>query len=70
MTNCPGADNTVNKAEAADKASVTLSGTVSGDAKVGDAITLTRGAGTNLKTTRMYVARGTLWCSSQNKTDK
>ncbi|MFU7507285.1 hypothetical protein ACA544_19860, partial [Vibrio cholerae] len=34
-----GGDNTVNKAEADDKASVTLSGTVSGDAKVGDDIT-------------------------------
>ncbi|EGQ8014318.1 hypothetical protein HFM15_002611, partial [Vibrio cholerae] len=35
-----GGDNTVNKAEADDKASVTLSGTVRGDAKVGDDITL------------------------------
>uniref|UniRef100_UPI00053C30F2 Ig-like domain-containing protein n=1 Tax=Vibrio cholerae TaxID=666 RepID=UPI00053C30F2 len=34
-----GGDNTVNKAEADDKASVTLSGTVRGDAKVGDDIT-------------------------------
>ncbi|MFU7507655.1 hypothetical protein ACA545_02165 [Vibrio cholerae] len=33
-----GGDNTVNKAEADDKASVTLRGTDSGDAKVGDTI--------------------------------
>ncbi|PKQ51621.1 hypothetical protein CR151_20025, partial [Vibrio cholerae] len=45
-----GDDNTVNKAEADDKASVTLSGTVSGDAKVGDTITLTLGDKSTLTT--------------------
>ncbi|EKL21052.1 hypothetical protein VCHC61A2_2433 [Vibrio cholerae HC-61A2] len=45
-----GDDNTVNKAEADDKASVTLSGTVRGDAKVGDNITLTLGDGSKLET--------------------
>ncbi|MDV2344579.1 hypothetical protein, partial [Vibrio cholerae] len=45
-----GDDNTVNKAEAGDKASVTLSGTVSGDAKVGDTITLTLGDKSTLTT--------------------
>ncbi|EOX1813863.1 Ig-like domain-containing protein, partial [Vibrio cholerae] len=43
-----GSDNTVNKAEADDKVSVTLSGTVSGDAKVNDTITLTLGDGSKL----------------------
>ncbi|MDM5095621.1 hypothetical protein, partial [Aeromonas rivipollensis] len=33
-----GGDNVVNQAEADDKASVTLSGTVSGDAKVDDTV--------------------------------
>ncbi|MFU7508862.1 hypothetical protein ACA545_08725 [Vibrio cholerae] len=45
-----GGDNTVNKAEADDKARFTLSGTVSGDAKVGDTITLTLGDGSKLET--------------------
>ncbi|EOW9373959.1 Ig-like domain-containing protein, partial [Vibrio cholerae] len=45
-----GGDNTVNKAEADDKASVTLSGTVRGDAKVGDDITLALGDGSKLET--------------------
>ncbi|MCE9850532.1 hypothetical protein LZ626_20925, partial [Aeromonas allosaccharophila] len=45
-----GGDNVVNQAEADDKASVTLSGTVSGDAKVGDTVTLTLGDGSKLTT--------------------
>ncbi|WP_416201591.1 hypothetical protein [Vibrio cholerae] len=53
-----GDDNTVNKAEADDKASVTLSGTVSGDAKVGDTITLTLGDKSTLTTQAVDFARG------------
>ncbi|HDY8051671.1 TPA: Ig-like domain-containing protein, partial [Vibrio vulnificus] len=65
-----GDDNTVNKAEADDKASVTLSGTVSGDAKVGDTITLTLGDGSKLETKVVDLGGGKLGFSTSTTTDK
>ncbi|HBK7259680.1 TPA: Ig-like domain-containing protein, partial [Vibrio cholerae] len=73
-----GDDNTVNKAEADGKASVTLSGTVSGDAKVGDAITLTLGDaitltlgdGSKLETKVVDLGNGQLGFSTSTTADK
>ncbi|MGL5375737.1 MAG: retention module-containing protein, partial [Aeromonas veronii] len=65
-----GDDNTVNKAEADDKASVTLSGTVSGDAKVGDTITLTLGDGSKLTTQVVVLGNGQLGFSTSTTADK
>ncbi|MDV2326647.1 hypothetical protein, partial [Vibrio cholerae] len=71
-------DNTVNKAEADDKASVTLSGTVRGDAKVGDDITLTLGDditltlgdGSKLETKVVDLGGGKLGFSTSTTADK
>ncbi|WP_434060508.1 Ig-like domain-containing protein [Vibrio cholerae] len=65
-----GGDNTVNKAEADDKASVTLSGTVRGDAKVGDTITLTLGDGSKLETKVVDLGNGQLGFSTSTTADK
>ena len=65
-----GGDNTVNKAEADDKASVTLSGTVSGDAKVGDTVTLTVGDGSKLTTQVVVLGNGQLGFSTSTTADK
>ncbi|MEB5555631.1 Ig-like domain-containing protein, partial [Vibrio cholerae] len=65
-----GGDNTVNKAEADDKASVTLSGTVSGDAKVGDTITLTLGDKSTLTTQVVDLGNGQLGFSTSTTADK
>ncbi|MCD1191791.1 Ig-like domain-containing protein [Vibrio cholerae] len=65
-----GGDNTVNKAEADDKASVTLSGTVSGDAKVGDTITLTLGDKSTLTTQVVDLGGGKLGFSTSTTADK
>ncbi|WP_429070371.1 retention module-containing protein, partial [Aeromonas veronii] len=65
-----GDDNTVNKAEADDKASVTLNGTVSGDAKVGDTITLTLGDGSKLTTQVVVLGNGQLGFSTSTTADK
>ncbi|MCQ4055972.1 retention module-containing protein, partial [Aeromonas sp. SG16] len=65
-----GSDNTVNKAEADDKASVTLSGTVSGDAKVGDTVTLTLGDGSKLTTQVVVLGNGQLGFSTSTTADK
>ncbi len=65
-----GGDNTVNKAEADDKASVTLSGTVSGDAKVGDTITLTQGDKSTLTTQVVDLGGGKLGFSTSTTADK
>ncbi|EOW9375146.1 Ig-like domain-containing protein, partial [Vibrio cholerae] len=65
-----GDDNTVNKAEADDKASVTLSGTVRGDAKVGDDITLTLGDGSKLETKVVDLGNGQLGFSTSITADK
>ncbi|WWM74333.1 Ig-like domain-containing protein [Vibrio cholerae] len=65
-----GSDNTVNKAEADDKVSVTLSGTVSGDAKVNDTITLTLGDGSKLETKVAELGNGQLGFSTSTTADK
>uniref|UniRef100_UPI00129B080D Ig-like domain-containing protein n=1 Tax=Vibrio cholerae TaxID=666 RepID=UPI00129B080D len=65
-----GDDNTVNKAEADDKASVTLSGTVRGDAKVGDDITLTLGDDSKLETKVVDLGGGKLGFSTSTTADK
>ncbi|EOX3438424.1 Ig-like domain-containing protein, partial [Vibrio cholerae] len=65
-----GGDNTVNKAEADDKASVTLSGTVRGDAKVGDTITLTLGDKSTLTTQVVDLGGGKLGFSTSTTADK
>ncbi|EKF9756043.1 Ig-like domain-containing protein, partial [Vibrio cholerae] len=65
-----GGDNNVNKAEADDKASVTLSGTVSGDAKVGDTITLTLGDKSTLTTQVVDLGNGQLGFSTSTTADK
>ncbi|EJL6427399.1 Ig-like domain-containing protein, partial [Vibrio cholerae] len=65
-----GGDNTVNKAEADDKASVTLSGTVRGDAKVGDDITLALGDGSKLETKVVDLGNGQLGFSTSTTADK
>ncbi|WP_429110408.1 retention module-containing protein, partial [Aeromonas veronii] len=65
-----GGDNTVNKAEADDKASVSLSGTVSGGAKVGDTVTLTLGDGSKLTTQVVVLGNGQLGFSTSTTADK
>uniref|UniRef100_UPI001F25415D Ig-like domain-containing protein n=1 Tax=Vibrio paracholerae TaxID=650003 RepID=UPI001F25415D len=65
-----GGDNTVNKAEADDKASVTLSGTVSGDAKVDDTVILTLGDGSKLTTEVIDLGNGQLGFSTSTTADK
>ncbi|MFQ1881135.1 retention module-containing protein, partial [Aeromonas veronii] len=65
-----GGDNIVNKAEADDKASVTLSGTVSGDAKVDDTVILTLGDGSKLETKVVDLGNGQLGFSTSTTADK
>ncbi|MEH8199234.1 retention module-containing protein, partial [Aeromonas allosaccharophila] len=65
-----GGDNVVNQAEADDKASVTLSGTVSGDAKVGDTVTLTLGDGSKLTTQVVVLGNGQRGFSTSTTADK
>ncbi|NAO56695.1 Ig-like domain-containing protein, partial [Vibrio cholerae] len=65
-----GSDNTVNKAEADDKVSVTLSGTVSGDAKVNDTVILTLGDGSKLETKVVELGNGQLGFSSSTTADR
>ncbi|HEH9429779.1 TPA: retention module-containing protein, partial [Aeromonas sobria] len=65
-----GGDNVVNQAEADGKASVTLSGTVSGDAKVGDTVTLTLGDGSKLTTKVVDLDNGQLGFSTSTIADK
>ncbi|MEH8187287.1 retention module-containing protein, partial [Aeromonas allosaccharophila] len=65
-----GGDNVVNQAEADDKASVTLSGTVSGDAKVGDTVTLTLGDGSKLTTQVVVLGNGQRGFSASTTADK
>ncbi|WP_262362764.1 Ig-like domain-containing protein, partial [Vibrio cholerae] len=65
-----GGDNTVNKAEADDKVSVTLSGTVSGDAKVNDTVILTLGDGSKLETKVVELGSGQLGFSTSTTADK
>ncbi|OKP43528.1 RTX toxin, partial [Aeromonas allosaccharophila] len=65
-----GGDNVVNQAEADDKASVTLSGTVSGDAKVGDTVTLTLGDGSKLTTQVVVLGNGLRGFSTSTTADK
>ncbi|WWM74136.1 Ig-like domain-containing protein [Vibrio cholerae] len=65
-----GSDNTVNKAEADDKVSVTLSGTVSGDAKVNDTVILTLGDGSKLETKVVELGNGQLGFSTSTTADK
>ncbi|TNI85548.1 retention module-containing protein, partial [Aeromonas sobria] len=63
-------DNVVNQAEADDKASIILSGTVSGDAKVGDTVTLTLGDGSKLTTQVVVLGNGQLGFSTSTTADK
>ncbi|HGF7532153.1 TPA: Ig-like domain-containing protein, partial [Vibrio cholerae] len=65
-----GGGNTVNKAEADDKVSVTLSGTVSGDAKVNDTVILTLGDGSKLETKVVELGNGQLGFSTSTTADK
>ncbi|WP_303846399.1 retention module-containing protein, partial [Aeromonas sobria] len=65
-----GGDNVVNQAEADDKASVTLSGIVSGDAKVGDTVILTLGDGSKLETQVVVLGNGQLGFSTSTTADK
>lgn len=65
-----GGDNVVNQAEADDKASVTLSGTVSGDAKVDDTVILTLGDGSKLSTKVVDLGGGQLGFSTSTTADK
>ncbi|MDM5095613.1 Ig-like domain-containing protein, partial [Aeromonas rivipollensis] len=65
-----GGDNVVNQAEADDKASVTLSGSVSGDAKVDDTVTLTLGDGSKLSTKVVDLGGGQLGFSTSTTADK
>ncbi|HHQ4914664.1 TPA: retention module-containing protein, partial [Aeromonas veronii] len=65
-----GGDNIVNKAEADDKASVTLSGTVSGDVKVDDTVILTLGDGSKLETKVVDLGNGQLGFSTSTTADK
>ncbi|WP_378006851.1 retention module-containing protein, partial [Aeromonas jandaei] len=65
-----GSDNVVNKAEADGKASVTLSGTVNGDAKVGDTVTLTLGDGSKLTSQVVALGNGQLGFSTSTTADK
>src|SRR5690606_31250081 len=59
-----GGDNVVNQAEADGKTPVTLSGTVSGDANVGDTVTLTLGDGSKLTTQVVALGTGQLGFST------
>ncbi|MGN5030914.1 Ig-like domain-containing protein, partial [Aeromonas rivipollensis] len=65
-----GGDNVVNQAEADDKASVTLSGSVSGDAKVDDTVILTLGDGSKLSTKVVDLGNGQLGFSTSTTADK
>ncbi|MFM5136817.1 retention module-containing protein, partial [Aeromonas rivipollensis] len=65
-----GGDNVVNQAEADAKASVTLSGTVSGDAKVDDTVTLTLADGSKLSTKVVDLGGGQLGFSTSTTADK
>ncbi|MFQ2150872.1 retention module-containing protein, partial [Aeromonas jandaei] len=65
-----GGDNVVNQAEADDKARVTLSGTVSGDAKVGDTVTLTLADGSKLTTKVVGLGNDQMGFSATTTADK
>ncbi|MGL6005610.1 retention module-containing protein [Aeromonas sobria] len=65
-----GGDNVVNQAEADGKARVTLSGTVNGDAKVGDTVILTLGDGSKLTTQVVVLGNGQLGFSASTTADK
>ncbi|MCG9030470.1 type I secretion C-terminal target domain-containing protein, partial [Laribacter hongkongensis] len=65
-----GGDNVVNKAEADGKAGVALTGTVSGDAKAGDTVTLTLGDGSKLTTPVVMLGNGQLGFSTTTTADK
>ncbi|WP_139807645.1 Ig-like domain-containing protein, partial [Aeromonas salmonicida] len=67
-----GGDNVVNQAEADGKTPVTLSGTVNGDANVGDTVTLTLGDGSKLTTQVVTLGNGQLgfstsWASTSTR---
>ncbi|MGY4020103.1 Ig-like domain-containing protein, partial [Aeromonas salmonicida] len=65
-----GGDNVVNQAEADGKTPVTLSGTVNGDANVGDTVTLTLGDGSKLTTQVVTLGNGQLGFSTSTTADK
>ncbi|MFR9721639.1 Ig-like domain-containing protein, partial [Aeromonas diversa] len=65
-----GGDNLVNQAEVAGKSPVTLSGTVSGDAKVGDTVTLTLADQSTLTTQVVDLGGGQLGFSTSTTADK
>ncbi|MGU5681183.1 retention module-containing protein, partial [Aeromonas allosaccharophila] len=65
-----GSDSVVNQAEADGKTLVTLSGTVSGDAKVGDSVTLTLTDGSKLTTQVVVLDNGQLGFSTSTTADK
>src|SRR5690606_20177184 len=65
-----GGDNVVNQAEADGKTPVTLSGAVSGDANVGDTVTLTLGDGSKLTNHVVALGPGQLGLSSSTPADK
>jgi len=65
-----GSDSVVNQAEVDGKTLVTLSGTVSRDAKVGDAVILTLSDGSKLTTQVVELSRGQLGFSASTTADK
>ncbi|MFM5531902.1 retention module-containing protein, partial [Aeromonas veronii] len=65
-----GGDNVVNQAEADGESRVTLSGTVSGDAKVDDTVTLTLADGSKLATKVVDLGNGQLGFSATTTADK
>src|SRR5690606_36585177 len=64
-----GDDNYLNAAELDDKVSVTLHGTVSGDAKVGDTVTLTLPDGSTITTSVVDLGGGALGFTTTTTTD-
>src|SRR5690606_5461553 len=64
-----GDDNYLNAAELDDKASVTLHGTVSGDAKVGDTVTLTLPDGSTITTSVAALSGGGLGFTTTTTAD-
>ncbi|MGU5551384.1 retention module-containing protein, partial [Aeromonas hydrophila] len=65
-----GSDSVVNQAEVDGKTLVTLSGTVSRDAKVGDAVILTLSDGSKLTTQVVELSNGQLGFSTSTTADK
>ncbi|MFB2872063.1 retention module-containing protein, partial [Aeromonas jandaei] len=65
-----GGDNVVNQVEADGESRVTLSGTVSGDAKVDDTVTLTVADGSKLATKVVDLGNGQLGFSATTTADK